>query len=290
MVDGESTDTTVTVVREAAAADRRVRLISNPARSMPTGLNLGIGAATGEFIGVVSGHSVLPRDYLERVVEASIRTGAWSVGGSIVRQAETPLQRAIAIATASPIGVGDSAHNYASEAGWVDTVFPGFWRRDLFGRIGLFDPDMVANEDNELSLRIRRAGGQIWFDPDIRVGYVPRSTLGGLFHQYRSYGLGKMRVLRKHRGGLRLRNFVPAAWVAWLVAGAAVVAFVPAAGPIWMLGIAVYLASIVTAGLRLGKADAPGWLIAIALATIHLGYGLGTWQGLATWRSTAART
>ena len=288
VVDGESDDGTVRVVREVAAADPHIMVVPNPQRSMPAGLNLGIRQASGEYVGVVSGHSVLPRDYVEAAVRASLTTGAWSVGGQIVRRATTPLQRAIAAATSSPIGVGDSTHNYLTEARWVEAVFPGFWRRELFDRIGFFDTAMIANEDNEFSLRIRKAGGRIWFDPAIQVDYVPRSSLGGLFRQYRLYGLGKMRVLRKHGGGLRWRHVVPAAWVALFVMGAVMSLFVPLA-LIWLTGVALYAAAIIVTGLRLGDAATPWLLVAAALAILHLAYGIGTWQGLATWRATAPR-
>ena len=289
VVDGISTDATVRAVDEASIRHGAIRVIANPAGGMPQGLNLGIDAATGTYVGVVSGHSVLPEDYVALAVDASIRTGAWSVGGVIVRRAETPAQRAIALATSSAIGVGDSTHNFAEGAGWVETVFPGFWRRELFDRIGLFDPAMTSNEDNELSLRIRKAGGRIWFDPAIRVDYVPRSTLGGLFRQYRLYGLGKMRVLRKHGGGLRWRHLVPAAWVAFLLLGAFLSALIPGLFAIWLIGIGLYAAVVIAAGFRLRRGDVRWWRIVASLATLHLAYGLGTWLGLVTWWSKDPR-
>jgi GT2 family glycosyltransferase len=256
---------------------------------MPTGLNQGISEATGEYVGVVSGHSVLQRDYVSRALSAMQASGAWAVGGRIVRRTHGPMQTAIALATSSRIGVGDSLHNYAARAGWVETVFPGFWRLELFEHIGLFDPDMVANEDNEFSLRIRKAGGRIWYDPAIRVEYSPRATLGGLFQQYRLYGLGKMRVLRKHRGGLRWRHLVPPAWVAFLVLGAGGSVLVrPLVAP-WLLGVAAYAVAVAVAGLRLRRRDVQWWRITAALATLHLAYGIGTWHGLATWWSRAPR-
>ena len=283
VVDGESSDETVRIVQEQAGRDSRIQLLSNPARSMPAGLNLGIQHARGIYVGQVSGHSVLPPGYVASAVEAIERTGAWSVGGRIVRAASSPMQRAIAIATSSPIGVGDSTHNYAAEAGWVDTVFPGFWRREIFDKIGYFDPGMIVNEDNEFSLRIREAGGRIWYEPSIPVEYVPRASLGALFQQYRRYALGKMRVLRKHHGGLRLRNFVPAAWVVWLFGGAALALLFPGWALAWLLGIAAYCAVIVLASLRLSDAETSWWQVAAALMTIHLAYGIGIWHGLATW-------
>ena len=289
VVDGESTDATVAIVERLAASDKRIKVLTNPQRSMPTGLNLGIRASSGECIGVVSGHSVLQPDYVERALADIQATGAWAVGGRIVRRAEGEMQSAIALATASRIGVGDSAHNYAAKAGWVETVFPGFWRLELFEHIGLFDPDMVANEDNEFSLRIRKAGGRIWYDPAIRVEYAPRATLGALFTQYRRYGLGKVRVLRKHRGGLRWRHLVPAAWVAFLVLGAVLSVLVRPLLIPWLLGIAAYVAAVVAAGIRLRRLGVAWWRISAALATLHLAYGIGTWQGLVTWFSTPRR-
>lgn len=284
VVDGDSTDATAALVRDAEAADPRVRLVENPSRTMPTGLNLGIREATGDLIGVVSGHSVLAPDYVERAVDAIETTEAWSVGGRIVRRTHGPMHRAIAIGTSSPVGVGDSSHNYATEAGWVETVFPGFWPRQTFDRVGTFDPAMVANEDNELSYRIRRAGGGIWYDPAITVEYVPRSTIGGLFHQYRRYALGKVRVFRKHRGGLRWRHLVPAAWLAFLVAGGVLAVFVPAARLIWAVVVAAYLVAVLVASVRLAEHGVAWWRVALALLTLHIAYGIGTWQGVLTWR------
>lgn len=289
VVDGESTDSTAELVARAVAADPRIRLLSNPRKTMPSGLNLGIENATGEYLGVVSGHSVLQRDYVSRAMAAMEATGAWAVGGRIVRVAQGPMQRAIAVATASPIGVGDSLHNYAERGGWVETVFPGFWRLELFEHVGLFDQDMVANEDNEFSLRIHQAGGRIWYDPAIRVEYSPRATLGALFRQYRLYGLGKMRVLRKHRGGLSWRHLVPAMWVAFLTLGAILSVLVPPPGIPFLLGVVSYLVVIVVAGIRLQRPDISWWHISAALATLHLAYGTGTWQGVATWWSRASR-
>lgn len=284
VVDGMSTDGTAAVVDEVAEADSRVRLLENSSRTMPTGLNLGIREAAGDLIGVVSGHSIVGPDYVARVVDALEATRAWSVGGRIVRKADGAMHRAIALATSSPIGVGDSTHNYAAEAGWVETVFPGFWRREVFDRIGTFDPAMVANEDNEFSYRIRQAGGGIWYDPEIAVEYVPRATLGGLFHQYRRYALGKMRVLRKHGGGIRPRHLVPAAWVAAVVVGAVAAALSPVLAAAWIGGIALYLVVVGVASVRLAEPGVAWWRILAALVTLHVAYGIGTWQGVITWR------
>jgi glycosyltransferase involved in cell wall biosynthesis len=280
VVDGESDDATPSIVDSWSQRDPRIRLLPNPARNMPAGLNLGIEHSRGELVGVISGHSVPSRDYVARAVHALSRTGAWSVGGQIIRVATSPLQRAIAHATSSPLGVGDSRHNYETEASWVETVFPGMWPRWVFERIGMFDPRMVANEDNEFSFRIHRAGGRVWFDPDIRVRYIPRGSLASLFDQYRRYGFGKMRVWRKHHGGLRLRHLVPPAWVVWLVFGGVLSPLQPTIAIIWATSIVAYVALIVGAAMLAADKQTPWWLIATSFTTLHISYGIGMWQGI----------
>jgi GT2 family glycosyltransferase len=278
VVDGQSSDDTADRTRDIAAVDARVRLLENPDRTMPHGLDRGIAAARGDVIGVMSGHATGERDYIERCVDALARTGAWAVGGSIVRVATNPMQRAIAIATSSSLGVGDARHDYATEAGEVETVFPGMWPRWVFERVGLFDPEMTFNEDNELSLRIRRAGGRIWMDPAIRVSYTPRGSLAGLWRQYFGYARGKLQVWRKHRGGLRWRHLVPPAFVAaitlGLVGGMALPWLWGAAG----LAVVVYLV-VMGGGSIVLSAGREAHLVLAALATMHVAYGLGFWRG-----------
>lgn len=282
LADGDSTDATIRVA-QSVDADGRVEIIRNPRQAMPFGLNAAIDIASGQYIGSVIGHSTIPPDYVRRCVEVIERTGASAIGGRYVRRGTTPTQRAIAAVTSHPLGVGDSRHNYGDRAGWVETAFPGFWRRDIFERLGPFDPAMVVNEDNELALRIRRAGGRIWYEPSIGVEYAPRSSFAALFHQYRRYAVGKVAVFRKHRAGLAWRHLTPAGWMAWVIVGGSTVLAAPALTPIWLIGMAAYVSAVIAVSLRLAGPGIPWWRIASAFATLHAAYGIGLWQGVLRW-------
>ena len=65
-----------------------------------------------------------------------------------------------------PLGVGNS-HFRIGVAGdrWVDTVPFGCYRRDVFDRIGMFDEELVRNQDDELNLRLINQGGRILLSP-----------------------------------------------------------------------------------------------------------------------------
>lgn len=282
VVDGGSTDDTAAIVKREQRADPRIRLLTNHEGDLAHGLNIGLATANGDYVGYVHGRSVLPPEYVRRCIESLNETGAWSVGGRIVRVGVASMHEAIVLATSSPVGVGDSKHNFSKQAGWVEAVFPGFWRRELFDRIGLFDPDMIFNEDNELSHRIRKAGGKIWYDPAIAVKYVPRSGLRALFHQYRRYALGKTRVFRKHgRRAMRPRHVIPALWLAFLLGGGVTSLVIPSFAVFWLSGVSLYALVVTVTSVAIRRRGVPWWMIAAAIATLHLGYGVGTLQGIA---------
>src|SRR5690349_79219 len=65
VVDGQSTDGTPEIVAGLLEAARMpVRLLKNPGRIVPTGLNIALRQAHGEVILRVDGHTVLAPDYV----------------------------------------------------------------------------------------------------------------------------------------------------------------------------------------------------------------------------------
>lgn len=280
VVDGRSDDQTRAVVQAIADRDPRVRLLDNPGRITPIALNLGIRAARGEVIARMDGHTTPPADYLFRGLTLLRETGAWCVGGSMTRVGDDPVRAAIGRATMSPFGVGDAIHNYATEPQDVETVYLGMWPRWVFQQVGLFDEELARNQDDELSYRIRAAGGRIRMDPGISMHYRPRGSFRALFRQYREYAMWKVRVFQKHPGAARWRHVVPAAWIGVMVGGAALTPLTVVAPAAAGSAAVAYAALMAAAARRLGTSQAPATLIFRALVTLHLAYGVGFWQGL----------
>ena len=280
VADGSSTDATRDIVRAFAERDPRVRLIDNPARVTPAGLNAAIAASRGDFIVWMSGHALANEEHVADCVAGLLRTEAWAIGGAISRTWKTSRQEANGLATSSPFGVGDAVHNYADEGRWVETAFPGAWPRWVFERVGLFDPELRRNQDDELSYRIRQAGGRIWYDPSIRVAYTPRPTLLALASQYRQYGCYKVRVFQKHPRAIRWRHLAPGALVVYLLAAPVVILALPALLPVVATGYLAYGTFVVLAVARIRREAATRRQLASSLIGIHLGYGLGLIQGM----------
>ena len=213
VADGMSDDRTREVLSEIAATDPRVRVVDNPGRIAATGLNAAIRAARGQIILRMDAHTEYAPDYVRRCVEVLEETGADNVGGPARTRATTYMQGAIAAAYNSPYSVGGARFHDVDYEGWLDTVTYGCWRREIFDRIGLFDEELVRNQDDEFNLRTVRAGGRIWQSPSIRSWYSPRGSLRALFAQYRQYGYWKVRVIQKHRLPASIRHLVPGAFV-----------------------------------------------------------------------------
>jgi succinoglycan biosynthesis protein ExoA len=280
VAEGGSSDGTRAILDRVSARDRRVRVVDNPTGRTPDALNLAIRASSGKFIGAISGHSRIGTDYASRCLNVIRETNAWNVGGRMDQTSTTSFGRAAAAAAGSRFGVGDSAFHYAKRPGPVETVFPGFWPRWVFERIGLFDPELLRNQDDELNYRIRAAGGTVWFDPSITVTYRPREAWRRLFDQHRQYGMYKVRVMQKHPRAGRWRHLVPGFFVgSLLVAPVGVIAPWFSVIPIGSAG-AYLVANLISSERVAGRSGTRTLDVSKAFVAMHLGYGLGFWQGV----------
>ena len=81
----------------------------------------------------------------------------------MIKTGTTAAARAASAATSSPFGIGGGSrrHHLVSEPADLDSVWPGCYPRWVFERVGLFDTEMVHNQDEELNRRILEAGGRI---------------------------------------------------------------------------------------------------------------------------------
>ena len=101
------------------------------------------------------------------------------------------------MATSSIFGVGNSYFHFSSKSRYVDTVFLGAWRKEMFYKYGGFDEELVRNQDDEFNFRLTQNGEKIWLDTSIKSIYFPRNSLKKLFKQYFQYGFYKIRLLQK---------------------------------------------------------------------------------------------
>jgi len=212
--DGMSIDATREILARLAAEDARVRLVDNPARGKTAGLNECVRRAQGDIIVRMDVRAEYATDFVSQCVRALDRTGADTVGGPARPRSRTFFQRCVAAALESPLAIGGARCLEAFDGGWVENVWTGAFRRQVFERIGLFDPNATTNEDAELNQRLSDAGGRVYVSRDIVVHYYPRESARALARQYFKYGEERARTMLKHRKLVGLRPALPFVWVA----------------------------------------------------------------------------
>jgi glycosyltransferase involved in cell wall biosynthesis len=180
VVDGRSDDGTRAVVERFRARHAWIRLLDNPSRLTPVALNIGIRAARGTIVFRMDAHSEWTPTYIAECVRSLERTGADCVGGIMVTapRSQGAWGRAVVAALSHPFGVGNSYFRIApDQPRWVDTVFGGAYRRDVFREVGLFNERLVRGQDIEFNLRLKREGKRTLLVPTIRSYYYARTDL-----------------------------------------------------------------------------------------------------------------
>ena len=280
VADGLSTDRTrqkITAFQQQHS-DLSLQVIDNPTRRIPTGLNLAINHAKGEFVVRLDAHSVPNENYIQRSITNLEKNLGWNVGGvwDIHPANDSWIAHSIALAAAHPLGVGDARYRFAEKASAVDTVPFGAFKRKLIDEIGPFDESLLANEDYEFNLRIRRAGGTLWLDPAIRSKYFSRPTLPALARQYTRYGYWKWQMLKRYPASLRWRQALPPLFVLSLLLLPLLSLFWPALLILWGLEVVSYALLLLIAGLHKGLQISKLWpLIGLpmAITSMHISWG-----------------
>ena len=286
VIDGMSDDGTREILSGLKRQYQGLRVIDNPQRTVPHAMNLGIEHARGEYIIRTDVRCVHPSTYLKDLISLSEETGADNVGGVLVPTGETYTQKSIAAAYASPVAMGGALRDRGDFVGETDAVYGGCFRRERLLEIGMYDEEMVRNQDDELSFRLRKAGGRVIQSGSIKVEYFPRKRFTQLFKQFLQYGYWKVAVLRKHPAQASWRHYAPA----MLVSGFLALALASLFNTKFLTGLlfysGAYMLPVSVESLRLAfkKRNLRLWPgVLTAMVFIHIGFGVGFMAGVVSW-------
>lgn len=286
VVDGQSEDGTRVILDEYQRKYDRVKIISNPARITPAAFNLGIKSARGEAIVIMGAHSAYDRQYVEKCVAALEKYGADNVGGRLIitPRENTLAARAIVLAMSHPFGAGNSYYKTGlNERKWVDTVFGGCYRRDVFNRIGFFNEKLARGQDMDFNARLARAGGKILYIPDIVVRYSIRSNFKDFFMHDLWGGVWVVYLMKFTGKPLRPRHYAPIIAAAAGLALLALGFFNPVYFAILFLAAGLYILLSLYFSIKIAIREKEWqlvFLMPIAFASRHIAYALGSIIGL----------
>lgn len=285
-VDGRSTDRTREIVERYANDYPYIHLLDNPQQVVPYALNKGVKESTGEVVMRIDGHCTYPTNYVSELVRYLYELNADNVGGVWNTQPahETAICQAIALASSHPFGVGGSMHKIGtSEIIETDTVPFGCYKREVFEKTGLFDTDLVRNQDDEFNGRLINLGGKIFLIPQVIINYTARDTICKMRHMYYQYGLYKPLVNKKLGAPATVRQFFPLLFLIGLVVGGILSLFVSWIACAYLAVLALYLVIGLVVGI-MGAIRTHNPIMVLLMPwvflNVHLSYGFGYLRGI----------
>ena len=282
IVDGHSSDATVSKVNHYQEKFSNITLIENPIRKTPTSLNIGIKKSKGEVIVILGAHASLDPDFLffnnKYLNEKNVKV----TGGTQINIGFNFVQKAIALAMENPFGMGSAPYRWSRKEQFVDTVVYAAYKRELFDEIGYFEEKFAISEDSELNWRIRRAGYKIFFSPNIKSYYHPRRTVSKFVQQMFRYGILRVHMFKKHKSAVKITHMIPPSFVVTLMIILFLTLF-SVLNPIFLFAILLcyFLVNLLSVLLKISRENLhliP--LISFVIFLLHFSWGLGFIVGL----------
>jgi GT2 family glycosyltransferase len=279
--DGNSTDGTQELVRDYASKNNRFQLLINAHKTTPHALNLGIRNSKSDVVVILGAHSELDMDFVKKSLETfSINGNIMCVGGILENVYANDISKTIGYAMSSPFGVGNAHFRTGTKKGFVDTVAFGAYRKEIFEKVGLFNEELIRNQDDEFNYRVTSAGYKIYLNPEIKCKYFVRASYGKLFRQYYQYGYWKVYVNRLHKTVTTGRQLIPALFVLYLLVFP-ISFFI--SGPVAIyssLILFLYLVFAITFASIKHSNPLVMMKITFTFLILHLGYGIGYLKGI----------
>ena len=283
LVDSASTDATRAIMLDfAKATPFEVKVLDNPKRWLASGINVALGAATGDAIIRLDAHARIPKDFLENNLRA-LERGEDIVGGCVLGGAPSGAWESVlrTVDTSRFCG-GAAPFRNGGEARYVDTLAYALYRREVYDRVGLYDERLRRTEDNDMHYRMRRAGYRFYFSPDIVSYHAARATMRGQLRQKWGNGYWIGRTMRIQPRCFAPRHLIPALFVLALLFGLLLLPF-----SVWplLLLLSAYLACDLVFAVRGALSQESGRLLALLtlpflFPAVHVVYGVGTLAGL----------
>lgn len=205
VVDNNSTDDTRALVEGQLGHFPNLRYLFEPRQGLPHARNAGILAARAPIVAFTDDDVEVGPEWVATIKRVfDDHADVDMIGGRVRPIWPGALPPWFTPTQLGPFALGErgdapirvSASNAAPCLVGANFAF----RREVFDRVGLFDPDYVKSQDREIQLRLWRAGGVGLYVPDLAIAVkVPPERLTKRYfrHWYTMYGIyhSRMRLL-----------------------------------------------------------------------------------------------
>jgi cellulose synthase/poly-beta-1,6-N-acetylglucosamine synthase-like glycosyltransferase len=276
--NGMSTDKSAEIIKSYTEKYPNIHLKTNVRMITPVAFNLGINESESEFIQIMGSRHELSENYLSTCIKIlQNSTTIACVGGGANISYNNEIGELITLAMSSKFGVGIGNVHSLTKSSFTDTAGAPIFKKSIFNEVGLFDEELVRNQDDEMSYRITNAGYKIYTTIDTKAKYTVRNKINNVFKQYFQYGYWKVYVNVKHRTITTVRQIFPLLFVMFLFLFGISSCFLKVF-PIYLIAILIYI--VIATSSSKGNSLLQKLKITSIIFIIHLGYGLGYAEGI----------
>ena len=282
LMDSNSTDNTRKLMEEFKNNNESlsVQIVTNERQIQAAGFNEGVKHATGDVVLKIDAHSRIPQDFVQKNVNEII-AGAFVCGGNrpTVVDSDDDFSKTLHIVEESALGSSIANYRKSNVKRKVTSIFHGMYRKEVFEKVGLADERLLRTEDNEFHYRVRKAGYDIIFNPEIESYQYIRPTFTKMIQQ--KFANGYWIGLTSHicRDCLSLFHFGPGVFVATLLI---LMMFTPISFIPLLTVFGLYILAVL--GLSIFEISKQKYnhtllLIPFIMIAVHFAYGIGTIKG-----------
>lgn len=217
IIDGESKDNTVKVVKDLINEYDNIKLFNNPKKIQAVAFNIGLNNAETEYTFVVGAHATFDKEFIENSIKSIKENDVACVGGKIKFDAKTKIGQYYALARGTLFGGGTASYRYSNKKQYVSTASFGCYKTKCMKDVGGYNEELVKNQDNDINKRIIAQGGKMLFDPSIKFTYFTRDTYKNIVKQMFNYGYWEAKVIKQDPKQFSIVTIVPSAFVIYNV-------------------------------------------------------------------------
>ncbi|MFQ5451897.1 MAG: glycosyltransferase family 2 protein [Nitrospinaceae bacterium] len=251
----------------------------------------GAGEARGEFLAFIDDDAYPPPEWLDVAQNYfSTHPQVDAIGGPAMTPKSDPFWARVSGAVFLSRASGGNPERYLpcppnrTVDDWPSVNL--IVRKNVFLQVGGFDSQYWPGEDTLFCLKLlEQTETRIVYVPELRVWHHRRPGLKKHLRQVGNYGLHRGFFAKRYpKTSRRLKYFLPALWVAYVVLGLVLSAFSQWAGWIYLLGWAAYLTALALSWRDIRRHESPR----VALGAVpyifltHLWYGAQFVNGLTT--------